>query len=463
MRRSEMEQKMKATDKLSWLEKISFSGGEMGTNLLFTVMRAYLLVYYTNYAHVNAAIVGTIMFVSKIFDAISDVAMGYVEERFAKPGAKARPWLKRMALPYAISAIILFTVPDFTSTVAQGIYVFITYNLFCTIYTMIVIPYNSLQALITQDKDDRKTTGVLRSIFSTIASTIVNSFTMIFIGWAGNTKLSWTIVIGVYAVIALIVYSLCYVNTTERVNAEEDQHGQDDKKLGFVESLFNVMKNKYWRILTVNGIFSSAVISLNMGSMFFYLAYVCGKPQSVAIVGMLLSMPMLVLIPLSAPIVAKCGMKNSLVAGVLIMTVGRIIVGVSGESSLMMIYVGTFIFALGCSTQWCSYPLLCYTVEYGQWKTGVRQEGMIMSANSFGSKCGTALGTALCGWVLAWAGYNGAAEVQTASALTGIKIVYVYLPVILNILSAVILSFYKLEKEYSTIVKELEERKAVGK
>ena len=458
-----MEQKMKATDKLSWLEKISFSGGEMGTNLLFTVMSAYLLVYYTNYAHVNAAIVGTIMFVSKIFDAISDVAMGYVEERFAKPGAKARPWLKRMALPYAISAIILFTVPDFTSTVAQGIYVFITYNLFCTIYTMIVIPYNSLQALITQDKDDRKTTGVLRSIFSTIASTIVNSFTMIFIGWAGNTKLSWTIVIGVYAVIALIVYSLCYVNTTERVNAEEDQHGQDDKKLGFVESLFNVMKNKYWRILTVNGIFSSAVISLNMGSMFFYLAYVCGKPQSVAIVGMLLSMPMLVLIPLSAPIVAKCGMKNSLVAGVLIMTVGRIIVGVSGESSLMMIYVGTFIFALGCSTQWCSYPLLCYTVEYGQWKTGVRQEGMIMSANSFGSKCGTALGTALCGWVFAWAGYNGAAEVQTASALTGIKIVYVYLPVILNILSAVILSFYKLEKEYSTIVKELEERKAVGK
>ena len=458
-----MEQKMKATDKLSWLEKISFSGGEMGTNLLFTVMSAYLLVYYTNYAHVNAAIVGTIMFVSKIFDAISDVAMGYVEERFAKPGAKARPWLKRMALPYAISAIILFTVPDFTSTVAQGIYVFITYNLFCTIYTMIVIPYNSLQALITQDKDDRKTTGVLRSIFSTIASTIVNSFTMIFIGRAGNTKLSWTIVIGVYAVIALIVYSLCYVNTTERVNAEEDQHGQDDKKLGFVESLFNVMKNKYWRILTVNGIFSSAVISLNMGSMFFYLAYVCGKPQSVAIVGMLLSMPMLVLIPLSAPIVAKCGMKNSLVAGVLIMTVGRIIVGVSGESSLMMIYVGTFIFALGCSTQWCSYPLLCYTVEYGQWKTGVRQEGMIMSANSFGSKCGTALGTALCGWVLAWAGYNGAAEIQTASALTGIKIVYVYLPVILNILSAVILSFYKLEKEYSTIVKELEERKAVGK
>ena len=140
------------TNRLSWKETISFSGGELGTNLLFAVTSAYLLVYYTNYAHVNAAIVGTIMLISKFFDAVSDIMMGHIEEKFAKPGAKARPWIKRMVIPYALSAIILFAVPNFTSTVAQAIYVFITYNLFCTIYTMIVIPYNSLQALITQKK-----------------------------------------------------------------------------------------------------------------------------------------------------------------------------------------------------------------------------------------------------------------------------------------------------------------------
>ena len=75
--------------RLSWKETLSFSSGEMGTNLLFAVTSAYLLVYYTNYAQINPAIVGTIMLISKIFDAVSDVAMGYIEERFAKPHAKA--------------------------------------------------------------------------------------------------------------------------------------------------------------------------------------------------------------------------------------------------------------------------------------------------------------------------------------------------------------------------------------
>ena len=358
--------------RLSWKETLSFSSGEMGTNLLFAVTSAYLLVYYTNYAQINPAIVGTIMLISKIFDAVSDVAMGYIEERFAKPHAKARPWIKRMVVPYAASALLLFAVPEFNSTALQALYVFLTYNLFCTIYTMIVIPYNSLQALITQNEKDREMTGVLRSVFSTIASTIVNSFTMTFVEAAGNTKQSWLIVIGAYAVIALAVYVLCYKNTTERVVETKSAEGKEEK-LGLKQSLQYVLENKYWWILTINGIVSSAVIALNMGSMFYYLAYVCQKPQSVAVVGMILSMPMLFLIPLSKPIVAKIGMKNGLVAGVLIMALGRVVVGLGGSASLSAIYLGSILFAVGCSTQWCSYPLLCNTVEYGEWKNGHRQ------------------------------------------------------------------------------------------
>lgn len=452
-----MEKNTKTKGELSWKERIFFSSGEMGTNLLFAAMSAYLLVYYTDYAHVNAAIVGTIMLISKILDAISDVTMGYIEERFARPGAKARPWIKRMVLPYAIMAIVMFTVPDFNSTVAQIIYVFLTYNIFCTIYTMIVIPYNSLQALVTQNEKDREITGVLRSVFSTIASTIVNSFTMTFINMAGNTKMSWTFVIGVYAVLSLIAYTLCYKNTTERVLPVKKENEND--KLGFVQGIQYVFKNKYWTILTINSIFSTAVISLNSGSMYYYLAHVCGRPQAVAIVGMLFSLPMLVLIPLSKSVTAKIGMRNGLIAGLLIMTLGRIVVGFGGSSSLAAIYIGSFIFAVGCSTQWCAYPLLCNTVEYGEWKNGYRQEGLIMSANSFGSKCGSALGTAFCGWILEWTGYKGEAAVQTASALNGISIVYVYLPIILNVICIIILSFYKLEKEYPAVIAELRKRR----
>ncbi len=460
-----MSEKIRHKRELSLRETICYSTGEMGTNILFAVMGAYLLVYYTNYAHINPGIVGTIMLVSKIIDAISDVVMGVVMEKCAKPGAeKARPWLKRIVIPYALAAIVMFSVPEMTSTVSQVIYVFVTYNLFCTLYTMIVIPYTSMQALISKNEKDRENTSVLRSIFNTVASTIVNSYTMTFIGWAGDTKRSWSIVIGCYALLSLAAYALCYFNTKERVVSEApvlEAGGMKKEKLGVVNGLKLVLKNKFWLVCTCMSICSAAVISLNMGSMYYYLAYVCGKPQAVPIVGMLLSMPMLILIPLSKPVVAKSGVRNGLVLGLLVMIIGRTILALGGSASLAAIYAGSFLFAIGCSTQWCAYPMLCNTVEYGEWKNGMRQEGLIMSANSFGSKVGSAIGTALCSWVLEWTGYNGEAQVQSASAMTGISIVYVVLPIALNIICIIAAMFYTLEKQYPTIVKELEERKKI--
>lgn len=442
--------------RLGWKEKICFSSGDLGIQFLFAVMSSYLLVYYTDYAGVNVAMVATIMFVSKILDAFSDIIMGAVQEKTAKPGAKARPWIKRMFIPYGISAVLLFSVPELSSTAAQGLYVFLTYNLFCTVmYTMIVIPYNSLGALITQNDKERETIGLLRSIFTTIVSTIVNSFTITFIGWAGGTKTSWTIVIAVYAVISMIAFFFAYRFTEERVVEDNTQAEKTSKGISLAENIRLLFSNKYWLILTINAFFTNLVIAANTGSMFYYLAHVCGAPQAVAVCGMLLSMPMLILIPLTKPFVAKFGKRNMLAAGMLVMAGARILVFLVG-SNLGLVYLGTFLFSVGCSTAWCGGPMLCDTVEYGEWKTGVRQDGFIMSAQSFGQKVGTAFGTALVGWILAWFHYDGTAEVQSASAITGITIDYIWLTVIFSVVSAVmLLLFYHLDKEYPRIVKEL--------
>ena len=174
---------------------------------------------------------------------------------------------------------------------------------------------------------------------------------------------------------------------------------------------------------------------------------------------MLLSMPMLVLIPLSKPLVAKFGKRNMLASGMLVMAGARLLVFLAG-TTLPLIYAATFLFAVGCSTAWTGAPMLWDTVEYGEWKTGVRQDGFIMSAQSFGQKVGTALGTAMVGWVLSWFGYDGEAQVQSASALTGITIDYIWLTVIFSVAGALLLIFtYHLDKEYPQIVKELKERK----
>lgn len=455
-----MVNKKDSSEKLSWKEKISFSSGDLGIQFLFAVMSSYLLVYYTDYAGVNPGMVATIMFVSKILDAFSDIIMGAVQEKTAKPGAKARPWLGRMFIPYGISAVLLFSVPNFTGAVAQGVYVFITYNLFCTImYTMVAIPYNSLGALITQNDKERETIGLVRAIFTTIVSTIVNSFTMTFINWAGGTKTSWTIVISIYAVISMIAFFLAYKNTEERVVIDKEDEANDSSKIGFMANMKLLFQNKYWLLLTINAVCTNLVIAANSGSMFFYLANVVGNPGAVAICGMLLSMPMLVLIPLSKPLVGKFGKRNMLVAGTFIMAGARVFVWLVG-TNLMLVYFGTFLFSVGCATAWVGGPMLCDTVEYGEWKTGVRQEGFIMSAQSFGQKVGTAIGTALVGWILEWFGYKGMAETQTASAITGITIDYIWLTVIVSVLAAILLLlFYHLDQEYPQIVKDLKKRK----
>ncbi|BBF42781.1 xyloside transporter XynT [Lachnospiraceae bacterium KM106-2] len=454
-----MENRNNAMAKLSWKEKVSFASGDLGIQFLFSVMSAYLLVYYTNYAGVGAGMVATIMFVSKIMDAFSDIVMGAVQEKTAKAGAKARPWIKRIFIPYGISAILLFSVPDFSGSLAKGVYVFITYNLFCTImYTMIAIPYNSLGALITQNDKERETIGLLRSIFTTIVSTIINSFTMTFIGWAGGTKASWTIVISVFAVISMVAFWFTYRNTEERVIVEDEDDSRNSSKLSLGENLKLLFQNKYWFITTIIAVCTNFVIAANTGTMFYYLANVVGNPGSVAICGMLLSMPMLVLIPLSQPFVAKIGKRNMLAIGMLIMAGARVFVFMAG-TNLFMVYVGTFLFSVGTATAWVAGPMLCDTVEYGEWKTGVRQEGFIMSAQSFGQKVGTALGTAMIGWILAWTGFDGMAKVQSATALIGIQIDYIWLTVGVSVFGAIILfAFYHLDKEYPQIVKELQER-----
>ncbi|MCR5605487.1 MAG: glycoside-pentoside-hexuronide (GPH):cation symporter, partial [Treponema sp.] len=415
---------------------------------------------------INAGIVATIMFVSKILDAFSDILMGAIQEKFAKPGAKARPWIIKGFIPYAISAILLFSVPDFSSTIKTIIYIFITYNLFCTVfYTMMSIPFFSLGSLITQNQKEREMIGVLRSIFTTIVSTIVNSFTMTFISWAGGTKTSWTIVIAIFALISTIAFFFAYKNTKERVIIDDTntEKSKNAAHLTLSQNMKLLFQNKYWLILTLNAILTNMTIAANSGSLFFYLKNVIGHPEAIAICGMLLSMPMIVLIPLSKPLVARFGKRNMLAAGTLVMGLSRLFVWLVG-SNLNLIFLGTFIFSIGCATAWTAAPMLWDTVEYGEWKTGVRQDGFIMSAQSFGQKVGTAIGTALVGWILAWFGYNGAAESQSHTAIIGITIDYIWLTVIFSALAVILLfAFYHLDSEYPKIVKELQERKACAK
>ena len=104
------------------------------------------------------------------------------------------------------------------------------------------------------------------------------------------------------------------------------------------------------------------------------------------------------------------------------------------------------------------FAMVCDTIEYGEWKTGIRTEGLINSAASFGQKIGNGLSQAIFGVILSMGGYVGGVSIQSEGALQAIKFGYIYLPIILTVVQIVLLSFYKLDKEYSGILADLKVR-----
>lgn len=433
---------------LKWKERLSYSGGTLGSNFLSACINTYLLVYYTNFIHISPGIAGSIMLVSKILDAVSDIIIGLLIEKMGKPGAKARPWIRCMCFPFILISISLFCVPSFSAPAGQILYIFVTYNAFCTIYTALNIPYRALNGLITENRKERELLSLLCSIFTTVSSMIVNSFTLAFVQKAGDTRYSWTLVVSIYAVISGLSYYICYKNTTERIIAPavSPQRASVSSRLRILRhDLSCVFRNKYWRLLAVNSFFSSMTISLNGGSMYYFLTDVCHEPRSIPVVGMILSVPMLFLVPLSKLWVNRWGLRNSLSAGYILLILGRIITGTGSAFGTLPIYLGSFLFAVGCSTQWCITPLLLHSVDYGEKIFGIRQDGMLLSSSSFFGKCGAAFGTAICGWILALTNYRHHALFQPPTVLHGIQVLYVYLPILFSAVSFVILLFYNMD------------------
>ena len=127
----------------------------------------------------------------------------------------------------------------------------------------------------------------------------------------------------------------------------------------------------------------------------------------------------------------------------------------------MMLYVTAFIKGAGnAAISGVMYGMLADTVEYNEWKSGIRAEGLVFSANSIGIKIGTGLGVAVLGWVLAAFGYVSSSDVQPEMAVNGIRIIFLYVPVVVYSILAFVVTRYKLDKEYDGIIEDLERIKA---
>lgn len=403
--------------------------------------------------------VGTIMMISRIFDGISDIVMGVIVDRTHSRFGKARPWILRMCIPFAISGVLMFSVPASWTSTPKLVYVFITYNLVSTIiYTAINVPYSALNALMTQDPYERSVLSIFRNLLATVGTLTINTFTLPLVEYFGNNASAWTKTFVIFGFVSVAAFLCTFFGTKERVRATETGEQKVEKNVPFVTGIKALFQNKYWIMMTGMLALFFLMYSVNGGATVYYAKDILGDKNLVSTINGIFNVVQILAMFFIAMLVKKYGKRNVFSIGLILDIIGMLVLNFSG-GFMSMIVVSSVIRGIGnaCggATMWA---MVSDTIDYGEWKTGYRTEGLVNSACSFGYKIGNGIGSALLGVILEVGGYVGNAAAQTASALTSIRICFVWIPIAVYVCGLIIMKFYHLDREFDGIIADLKER-----
>lgn len=442
-------------NKLAVKEKIAYAFGDMGCNFVWTTVSMFLTLYYTDSVGISAGVVGTIMLVTRLLDGVTDLGFGTILDRTHTKWGKARPWILWSAPMMGIGLILLYNVPAFLGDTGKIVYIVITYVFVAAFaYTASNLSYNALLSLMTDSQQERTSASTIRFICTFMTAIILSSITMPLV-----SKVGWKVTSVIYAVISMVFFMITFCGTKERY--VEPVKKKEEKEMPVLDGFKILFKNRYFVSITL--LFVSVYMGngITSGIGIYYAKDVLNNANVFGIMNMANMLPIVIGLLLFPVLAKKFGKWKCMIAGSCIMFFGSALM-LMAPANPTIIIVGQIVKGLGMAPNSAGlFALVSDGVIYGEWKNGVRQDGLFNSATSFGMKVGTGLGSAIVGWGLELSRYNGQAVVQGAQTLTAIKILFIAAPMIITLLSVVCLWFSNIDKIYPQIEKDLSEgRKA---
>ncbi|WP_353422127.1 MFS transporter [Staphylococcus simulans] len=445
--------------KLPLKEKIAYGFGDLGNGMMFDLGQIYLLKFYTDVLGISATYAGLVFLISKIFDAFVDTGVGsYVDSRKnIGPRGKFRPYILFGTVPLAIMTVMTFITPNLDYT-GKVIWAFATYMIFSMAYSIVNIPYGSLSASMTVNADDRTQLSVFRNMGSQGALFITGIIVLPMVSQFPNQAIGFPVVVGVLAAIGVIFHIICYKGVKERFTVEPpDTKGQS--RIAFK----NLLKNGAFAVLAFYTLLTITAMFLKQSTQLYYFQYVLGEVNLVGIVSLFNFIALIPALYLTTVLSKKFGKKMTAIIGV----VGFIICemlnyaffGENVVTFLIFSTLGMFFLVIPNTVTWA---FIADVVEYGQWKSGVRTEGIIYSSYSFTRKVSQALAGFIPGIALTFIGYQPNVE-QTADTLQGLGLLYFVVSAVISLIAVIVFGiFYKLtDKRHEQIVKELALREEI--
>src|SRR3954469_16508386 len=440
-----------ATTRLGLTQYLGYASGDAANNLAFSMTSLFLLLYYTDVAGLSAAAVGTMFLVVRFWDAVADLVSGRMVDKASTRWGKFRPFILFGGVPLLLLSVATFTVPSaLHGTGGALVYAYITYALLGLVYSLVNIPYGSLAAAMTQIPTERAKLATWRVYGSNLTILMLAFVVAPQIKGSDNLQRSLTITTGAFVLVGAILYLITFLTAKEQVQ-------RDVPSVSLRQSFSTLKTNRPLIMLCVSSLLflTGMIAAQTVGA--FYARDVLGNATYFIYITLVQTVGTFLVAAFIPQIVRTLGKKTGyLTLGLVAVVAG---VGIAGAPSSTPAFA-FFFFLLGIGVGGVNtlmWALEADTVEYGEWKTGVRTEGTTYALFSLTRKLRQALGGSAAAYTIGLGGYlAGKGVVQTDSAKTAIKVAAGVVPAGFIVVALAIIFFYPLtERVFRDVVAEV--------
>ena len=425
--------------RLSVKEKVGYGLGDMASHIGLDNVIIFLTFYYTDVVGLPAVFIGTMFLLARIGDAVIDPVMGLLADRTSSRWGKFRPYLLWLAVPFGVSCMLTYAVPESLSLGAKMVFATVTYCFMMLMYTAINIPYCSMGAVITADNEQRISLQSYRFFLATVGGALSTFFMLPLAQYLGGDDklMGYRWAMAIMATAAIVMFLICFWTTRERIQAKPS-HAH------FMTDLRDLWQNDQWRVVAVLVLTNIAFGVIRLGALMYYVTYALGDA---ALFSWLLGAHIAGKGAGSAlsKVLTRGRSKITVFAGAATMAGVLSIAIFFMPPSLallvgMMFLVSTF-YQITTTLMWV---MMADVADYGEWKQGKRMDGTIFSTLLAGLKMGMAISGAVVGWTLGLSGYVPHAAEQNPQALFSIIALFSLVPGVLSFISVVALRWYRL-------------------
>ncbi|MDX9847330.1 MAG: MFS transporter [Tenuifilaceae bacterium] len=481
--------------KISVVEKIGYSLGDLSANLIFQTLMTFLAFFYTDVYKIPPAAASAIIFAGGMIGAFFNPVMGVIADRTSTRWGKFRPWILWTAVPFGVIALLAFSTPNFSDG-GKIAYALITYILLVLVYSANNLPYAALSGVLTGDMAQRNSISSYRFVAVMVAQFIVQVILLplVIILGDGDRTIGFEKVMGLFAIVGILFFIITFLTTRERIVPKPEQESS------VKQDLLDLMKNRPWVAILITTVFLFITLSLRGGMLVYYFENYLSESHLAAFLdnigfngfvdslnSMLKGMGfagfqwpedaptsgfslfnaggiicMIIGIVFSKRLADKYGKRDVFRFGLFFAALAVFAFIFFPPHAIGVVFFSQllhgFFYGLTIPLLWA---MIADVADYSEWKNNRRATGIIFSAMIFGLKAGLSVGGALVAGILAAFGYSEQLAVQSEGAITGIKLSVSVFPTITFMVCVACLFFYEINKKMEVqIEKKLGERRA---